>query len=909
MIVCTNGGLFVWKGNILGSQQYKAVYFSDHPGETAKERTVTLAFGKSHTDIFQLVKPLSSDEIRRLLGTESFETLTELADAKNTSVNRYCISMISNAIRDTNPNTYQLRLPGAIEEKPTFDPISLTFRGGKKEPFSRWYPFIEGYSPNFVREVIQRFAPHATRLLDPFCGTGSSVVAASELGMQSFYCELNPVLQFTTKARLTARTLGADRKLEVADKLSRLQDALPEVEALEEDPNLRLAYYSCFKHSKFFAEKTFQMVLRLRTWIDGIGESDQFTASLACVAVLAALVPASRMKRAGDLRYRTDHETASGSQDLFELVRTNLGEISDDLRSDIGGLASEPILLSEDALTLANIPSLDIDVIVTSPPYVNGTNYFRNTKIELWFLRAIKSGTDLRRFRSLAVTSGINDVRATDTPHRMRSWVGAVVNELEGVAYDPRIPKMIASYFDDMERLFRGMQHHLVDDAIVAVDIGDSAYAGVHVPSDALLDRTMEVLGFAKKDEIRLRTRRSRGGMTLGQYLLVYEHPKANGRNQSGGLGSWQQGWSSFSAELPHQKKPYSMRNWGHRRHSLCSYQGKLKPAIAHHLVRVFVPEGGRVLDPFAGVGTIPFEAALQGRQAYGFEISPAAFYIARAKCSALEKSACAEVIVELSECLRSSEPTGDDRSAGDFGLNGRIKEYFHPKTLREVVMARRFFIEKPAKTKAETFVLSCLLHILHGNRPYALSRRSHPITPYKPSGEFKYMSLLASLQEKVDRTLAEDLPEHFNEAGIWLQDSTEWWPNDVQDLDAVITSPPFFDSTRFYMSNWMRLWFVGWEPRDFETRPLRFIDERQKRSFDVYKSIFQQARERLKSGGVLVLHLGKSEKCDMASELGGLAATWFTKYDILDESVAHLESHGIRDKGTVSSHQYLVLT
>ena len=41
-------------------------------------------------------------------------------------------------------------------------------------------------------------------------------------------------------------------------------------------------------------------------------------------------------------------------------------------------------------------------------------------------------------------------------------------------------------------------------------------------------------------------------------------------------------------------------------------------------------------------------------------------------------------------------------------------------------------------------------------------------------------------------------------------QDATEWWPADVNELDAVITSPPFFDSTRFYLGNWMRLWFCG---------------------------------------------------------------------------------------------------
>ena len=95
---------------------------------------------------------------------------------------------------------------------------------------------------------------------------------------------------------------------------------------------------------------------------------------------------------------------------------------------------------------------------------------------------------------------------------------------------------------------------------------------------------------------------------------------------------------------------------------------------------------------------------------------------------------------------------------------------------------------------------------------------------------------------------------------------------------------------------------------RDFEARPSVFVDEQQKSSFDVYIPILRQARERLKSNGVLVLHLGKSVKCDMAAHLQKLGKQWFRSADLFDESVAHCESHGIRDKGTVTSHQYLVL-
>jgi methylase of polypeptide subunit release factors len=103
-------------------------------------------------------------------------------------------------------------------------------------------------------------------------------------------------------------------------------------------------------------------------------------------------------------------------------------------------------------------------------------------------------------------------------------------------------------------------------------------------------------------------------------------------------------------------------------------------------------------------------------------------------------------------------------------------------------------------------------------------------------------------------------------------------------------------------------LWFAGWSESDFHTQPLSFVDERQKQGFEIYVPILRQARERLKPGGVVVFHLGKSAKCDMAARLKEIGKRWFKVADVFDESVAHCESHGIRDKGTVTAHQYLVL-
>jgi hypothetical protein len=163
-------------------------------------------------------------------------------------------------------------------------------------------------------------------------------------------------------------------------------------------------------------------------------------------------------------------------------------------------------------------------------------------------------------------------------------------------------------------------------------------------------------------------------------------------------------------------------------------------------------------------------------------------------------------------------------------------------------------------------------------------------------------------LRDKVARSLSAERSERFLPGRAVFQDATSWWPHEVEGLDAVITSPPFYDSTRFYLANWMRLWFAGWEAKDFQSKPSAFIEVRQKEDFSVYTPVFRQARERLKPGGVMILHLGESRKCDMAEVLGSVARPWFEVYDVFSESVEHCESHGIRDKGTVTAHQYLVL-
>ena len=130
---------------------------------------------------------------------------------------------------------------------------------------------------------------------------------------------------------------------------------------------------------------------------------------------------------------------------------------------------------------------------------------------------------------------------------------------------------------------------------------------------------------------------------------------------------------------------------------------------------------------------------------------------------------------------------------------------------------------------------------------------------------------------------------------------------HDIQ-VDAIICSPPFADSIRFYMQNWMRLWLCGWEPDDYKEAENIFLDQKQKKDFDVYTPFFKMCSEVLVPQGKVILHLGKTDKVDMAEELTKRAEAYFTEVFRGSENVESIEKHGIKDKGATLEHQYLFL-
>ncbi|RCK03621.1 hypothetical protein TH5_24460 [Thalassospira xianhensis MCCC 1A02616] len=367
--------------------------------------------------------------------------------------------------------------------------------------------------------------------------------------------------------------------------------------------------------------------------------------------------------------------------------------------------------------------------------------------------------------------------------------------------------------------------------------------------------------------------------------------------------------WEDFKKTFPHQQPPYSGRGWGGAVHSMCSYQGKMKPSLAHHLIHCFSEPNDVIVDPFSGCGTIPFEACRMGRSGYGIDISRLGHVLTLGKVGNPSWSMVEQILCDLEACIDHYKLTDDDLSStAAIKFNGSIPEYFHSDTLREIIAARGFFLSSWDSGAEWALIYASTMHLLHGNRPYALSRNSHPVTPYSPTGPFEYRALMPRLRAKLDRLKLEIVEREPSFGGSVQGDCTEIWPAEIPAADVIITSPPFFASTRFYMTNWMRFWFSGWERADFDVRPADYVETKQRFDLNVYRKFFASARERLKSTGIMVLHLGESKKCNMSAELALRVDPWFSVADCFTESVEHCELHGIRDKGAVTGHSYLVL-
>jgi hypothetical protein len=264
-------------------------------------------------------------------------------------------------------------------------------------------------------------------------------------------------------------------------------------------------------------------------------------------------------------------------------------------------------------------------------------------------------------------------------------------------------------------------------------------------------------------------------------------------------------------------------RRWGHPLHGLCSYMAMFPPSIPHTFVRWLTEPGDVVYDPFAGRGTTPLEACLLGRIGLGADASPLAWVLSAAKVDPPSADGIHARLDELRDEMNDGPRT--------LPAPDHIRMLFSSRTLRQLKYLRQ---KLDLDRRTDRFIMATLLGILHANansdgRPRGLSVSMPNTFSMAPRYVRRYIrehglvapsvDVFDALERRID-ALGEVSGE-FTRGRAWRRDATYAPATQLRKKKAklVFTSPPYLQAILYGKFNWIRLWMLGHEPKEVDSK------------------------------------------------------------------------------------------
>ncbi len=362
------------------------------------------------------------------------------------------------------------------------------------KPIHRWFVFPHSFTSELVHALIAEWGLKPTdRILDPFCGAGTTLLAAKEKGIPASGYDLSPLAVFVSRTKLSnyrTRHLSAVWK--------ELQSALePESwnGASKEYPDLvkkalpgrllgafdaianEINYLDCSKAERDF----FRLAL-----LDILPDYSHAVASGGWLSWV------DKRKNARSLPSALEMRVQQMLNDLDTLALPRRAE----WRANVA-----------DARCLPDRAST-YSAVITSPPYPNRHDYTRVFGVELMFGFLDWGGTRQLRYQSFHSHPEARPERPVATNYAQPRRLSLAIGRLNKAKSDPRIAPMLQGYFLDMYICLREVSRVCKHGAHVAFVIGNAQYNGVPIPVDLLTAEIGEQVDLTCK---RIWTARYRG--------------------------------------------------------------------------------------------------------------------------------------------------------------------------------------------------------------------------------------------------------------------------------------------------------------------------------------------------------------------------------------------------------------
>lgn len=228
-----------------------------------------------------------------------------------------------------------------------------------------------------------------------------------------------------------------------------------------------------------------------------------------------------------------------------------------------------------------------------------------------------------------------------------------------------------------------------------------------------------------------------------------------------------------FSEPIPQELLNIEEKN----RSNLFTWRGQFSPQLIECLLKYYCPENSAILDPFAGSGTVLFEAASIGLTAYGFEINPSAWSFCKLyEFANYAKEFREQTILELFEKIEA-----------EFPIILFSEDYLPPEEVEKRIIQISESISERAKVLCNALVV--LLDVY-----------KNKISNYFVQGKFYDLAKLVRNLPYTKALIKAD-----------LQDARSL-PLGNQSIDFVITSPPYINVFNYHQNYRRSVEILGWD-------------------------------------------------------------------------------------------------
>ncbi len=389
--------------------------------------------------------------------------------------------------------------------------------------FHDWYRFVLSFPPHLVRDYIQKFELNQKSVvLDPFCGTGTTLVEVKLARMKAVGLEGNPFPYFASSVK-TDWSLDADVLVSGARQIA--DEALGILKSQRIDDNF--PFEKEHKNLKSLSPEAEKLIL---------------TNSISPLPLHKTLVLFECLKAHENEPFYSHALLALGNALVFKISNLHFGpevgvkspkidvpvisnwcleidKMANDLRQVKGKSFPDSKVYLADARSLEAIEPNSVNAVITSPPYPNEKDYTRTTRLESVLLGFINSKEELRELKKRLVRSNTRGIYKNDDDDKWVSDFPEIQRIAEAIE-KRRIELGKDSGFERMyaraaKLYFGGMAKHLSDlrkvlrpGAKLAYVVGDQAsYLRVMIRTGQILGDIAKSLGYELVDINLFRTR------------------------------------------------------------------------------------------------------------------------------------------------------------------------------------------------------------------------------------------------------------------------------------------------------------------------------------------------------------------------------------------------------------------